>query len=212
MNVHQSEDEQIEALKRWWKENGKFTVLIIIIALVASFGWRFWQQHEQQQAVQASMLYEQVLNAKADADGKVITEATTSLQQQFASSPYAQMASLLAAEQDVVDSQYAQALDQLNWVIHKAGDSAVAALARIRAARLLIYQQQYQAALSMLDNVTDKAFAAAKFAAQGDALAAMGNKHGAKSAYEQALAAMPATEAMYPIVQMKLGSVITIRE
>ena len=35
MADHITEEEQIEALKRWWDENGKQTILAIVLTLVA---------------------------------------------------------------------------------------------------------------------------------------------------------------------------------
>ena len=39
-----TEEEQVEALKSWWKENGKSLIMGVVIAVAAVFGWRGWNQ------------------------------------------------------------------------------------------------------------------------------------------------------------------------
>jgi len=207
VRVHESEQEQIDAVKRWWKENGKFTIFIIILALVVSFGWRFWKQHEMKESIQASVMYEQLLSAMSQKNVSQFDNLANQLQDKHDRTPYAKMAALLQAEQEVKANKYNEALTKLTWVIKEADDKAIVQMARVRAARIFIADKKYQQALTMLDKVDDKAFQPAKLEAKGDALAAMGKKVQAKIAYEQALAAMPKTEAMYPIVQMKLAQV-----
>ena len=41
-----TEEEQIEAIKRWWKKNGSSLLLGIALALAIVFGWQAWQNHQ----------------------------------------------------------------------------------------------------------------------------------------------------------------------
>jgi predicted negative regulator of RcsB-dependent stress response len=47
---HITEEEQIEALKRWWEENGKQTLLGIALIVGGYFGWQAWTDHGVEQA------------------------------------------------------------------------------------------------------------------------------------------------------------------
>jgi predicted negative regulator of RcsB-dependent stress response len=40
VDVYTTEDQQVEALKRWWKENAKSILLGVALGLAAVFGWR----------------------------------------------------------------------------------------------------------------------------------------------------------------------------
>ena len=40
-----TEEEQIEALKRWCAENGMQTVLAVVLVTGGYFGWQFWGTH-----------------------------------------------------------------------------------------------------------------------------------------------------------------------
>ena len=63
MDVYNTEEEQVEAIKKWWNENGKSIIAGIIIGVIAIFGWRSYENHTAMQAKAASILYEQLLVA-----------------------------------------------------------------------------------------------------------------------------------------------------
>ena len=48
METFRTEEEQVEAIKRWWQENGKSTVLGVAIAMAAVFGWRGWNDYQRE--------------------------------------------------------------------------------------------------------------------------------------------------------------------
>jgi len=53
--------EQIDMLKKWWKDYGQSIAIAIMVGLVLSFGWRYWRAHQQQQVEQASSLYQTMM-------------------------------------------------------------------------------------------------------------------------------------------------------
>ena len=44
---YQTEEEQIEALKRWWKENGKSIIAGLVLGIGSIGGYRYWQARLQ---------------------------------------------------------------------------------------------------------------------------------------------------------------------
>ena len=67
MDIYQTEEEQVEALKKWWAENGKSAVFGVVLGLGAIFGWREWQDYETARAMAASELYQElVVAARSD--------------------------------------------------------------------------------------------------------------------------------------------------
>ncbi len=46
MAEHLSEEEQLEALKRWLSENGTSTVVGVVLAISGYLGWGFWQDKQ----------------------------------------------------------------------------------------------------------------------------------------------------------------------
>ena len=63
MEAYRTEEEQLEQLRRWWNDNGRATVVAIIVALAIGFGWQGWKQHSQSQREGASDLYQRMLQA-----------------------------------------------------------------------------------------------------------------------------------------------------
>ena len=42
MEVYDSEREQIEAMKKWWAQNGKAIITGLVLGLAALIGWQQW--------------------------------------------------------------------------------------------------------------------------------------------------------------------------
>lgn len=205
MNVYESDQEQVEALKNWWKKNGKLTVAVVIIAIAVSFGWRYWQQYRIQRSEQASMLYEQMLNAFTTQQTPQAKQVIDTLKQDYKDTPYADIAALFAAKSAVEQNQLNDAMPQLQWVIKNGGSHDLRQLARLRAARILLAQKQPQQTLAMLDKVDDSAYMPAIDLVKGDAYVALGQNNNAKKSYQDVLSKLPATELIQPLVQMKLN-------
>ena len=62
MADHITEEEQIEALKRWWDENGKQVVLAIVLTVGGYFGWQAWTDYVEEKTAAASLVYQEMLD------------------------------------------------------------------------------------------------------------------------------------------------------
>ncbi len=51
---YETEEQQVEALKEWWAENGKAVIAGIVLGAGVIGGWTFWKGHQEKQAVIAS--------------------------------------------------------------------------------------------------------------------------------------------------------------
>ena len=60
MATYETEEEQLEALKKWWKENGRSILLGLLLGVLIIAGWRGWQAYQANRAESASTLYEQM--------------------------------------------------------------------------------------------------------------------------------------------------------
>ena len=61
MDQYRTEEEQVEALRRWWNENGRSILTAIVVALAAGFGWQSWKGYDQGQQEGASDSYQAML-------------------------------------------------------------------------------------------------------------------------------------------------------
>lgn len=201
MDVYETEQEQVEALRRWWQENGKALILGVVIGLGGLFGYRAWQDHRATEAVLAADLHATVLGALERGQTATVVADSTRLRSDYAATPYAALASLAEAKALVDDGDLAAARVALTWVVEHADQEEVAAVARLRLARLLLDQGDAGAAQAQLDALPAGRFPALVAELRGDLLREQGQAEAARAAYREALASGSENRA---VVQMKL--------
>lgn len=213
MSVHLSEEEQIESLKRWWKDYGKTIIIAIVIAVVGYFGYTTWQDQKRQRAENASAVYEQLLklaNAEpgktlSDADKATIAHLAGELKDGNSHSMYAHSAAFFLAKLAVDDNKLDAAVTELKWILSAKPEAATEQLARLRLARVLTAQKAYADALAQLSPEPAAAFTSEYAEARGDILKLQGDLDAARTAYEKALAATdPQQQERFMLLQMKV--------
>ncbi len=194
MEQYRTEEEQVEALRRWWDENGRSTLVAIVLVLAGTFAWQGWQRYDAQRTASASDLYQQMLEAAALAQEGAATAApvsqlATQLRRDFAGTSYAQFAALHQARVAVIAGDLEAAEADLRWVLGKAdGGSETALVAQLRLARVVAAQGNVEQALALLAPEAMGKYQAAAAMARGDVLAGAGRAEEALAAYREAQA------------------------
>jgi predicted negative regulator of RcsB-dependent stress response len=206
---YRSEEEQVEALKRWWEENGRSTIMGVVLALGLGFGWQGWTKSQEQAAANASNLYQQMLEVIAAAEegdqsaepGKQIA---LQLKDSYRGSSYAQFAALHLARLAINSGQPLEAEQELRWAIAMAdaGDD-VYQVAQLRLARVLAAQGKQDEALEMLQGASGN-YAVSYNIARGDIFLSRGNEPEALAAYESAVSSLEAGAPVPQTLQDKL--------
>lgn len=213
MSVHLSEEEQLEVLKRWWKDYGRTVIIAVLVAVVGYFGYTAWQDQKRQKAENASEVYEQMLKlantepgkALTDADKATITHLAGELKDGNSKSMYAHSAAFFLAKLAVESNKLDVAVNELKWILSAKPESATEQLARLRLARVLTAQKAYPDALAQLSPEPAAAFTSEYAEAAGDILKLQGNLDAARTAYEKALAATdPQQQERFMLLQMKV--------
>ncbi|WP_127476197.1 YfgM family protein [Sulfurivermis fontis] len=204
MEVYRTEEEQVEALKEWWRENGRSVVIGVVLALAAVFGWRYWQDTTRSQAEAASALYQQMLTQLDAGEGREVVEIARRIIAEHATSPYAALASLSLAQQAVDQGDLDGAAAHLRWVMDNAKVSEVRLLAQVRLARVLIAQGRADEALQHLATVAGSSYTVLVEETKGDAYLAQGRRAEALQAYQTALAAAADVPAKQQMLRMKV--------
>ena len=205
-----TEEEQVEALKRWWKENGKSLILTIAVSIGGVLSWNAYQDHQVNQAETASVFFQQLINSApaGQLNESQIAEVRYNselLRADFGASTYAQFAALMLARVEVQEGNLTAAAAELQWVLAQQGDPEVNALATIRLAKLLGAQGQYDDALALLVD-GDDAWQLGRLEARGDLLVAQGELDAARVAYEKASLLADASGASNPLLGLKLDN------
>ena len=220
MAEHLSDEEQLENLKRWWKENGLFTIAAVVLCIGGYFGWDNWKANQQQKMETASELYQQMMEVaivepgqKAnDTQHRLVNELATQLKEEFSSSQYARYGALLVAKLAVEKNDLDAAAEQLRWALDDA-DEGLGLVIKLRLAKVEASRDNIDLALSMLNGVDAQTLSSAYAEARGDFYLMKGDKTAAYEAYKQALdLATDIDNRVAPVLELKLNQVTPVSE
>jgi predicted negative regulator of RcsB-dependent stress response len=204
VSEYRTEEEQAEALKKWWRENGKSIVTGVVIGITAIFGWRAYDNHAAQQAEQASTLYEQMLIASRANDTENVSIYANRVIEGYESSSYAVFATLILAKLAAESNDLDLAEAHLRWVLDNNSEAELNHVARLRLARILIAGNKLDVAANTL-NISDTGEFFARYEElRGDIFVKQDKTDEARQAYQKALANTATAEAKQSILQMKL--------
>lgn len=206
MADYATEEEQLEALKRWWRENGRAVILGIAIGVIALAGWRGWEMHVEQRALEASAIYDELLDVAAGGDYPGVSEHAETLRADYPGTSYAVLGALITAGVAVEKERLEAAEEWLRWALDTTDDRNLRALVRARLARVLAERGAGGEALDLLAAEAPSAYTALHAEIRGDLLRARGDHEAAAAAYQQALDASPGP-ADPDLVERKLNQV-----
>ncbi len=199
-----TEQEELEALQKWWKENGRAVVVGLVLGLGGVFGWTAWQSRAEATAERVSIDYQSMVEmAASDDHAEALLRADQIIREQ-PDSEYAALAGLLGAKSAFAIGRTDDANRLLGWVVENASRAELQDVARIRSVRLLLDQGEPDAALAMLAEVGTSAFATIVAELRGDILIGDRQSEAAAKAYQTALASDSMTSATRARLQMKL--------
>ena len=198
------EQEQLEGLKAWWKDNGNWVLGVVLFAVIAVGGWRGWHYYQAKQANEAATFYEQFNEQLATNDVKRINDAATVVMDKYAGTIYAARAALAAAQVNEQSKAIPQAKTQLQWVLDHAAEANLKDVAHLRLASILFDEKNYADALKQLDVTHPAAFDGLYADLKGDVLSAQGKNDEARLAYQQAFDKTDARSTYRQLIQMKL--------
>jgi predicted negative regulator of RcsB-dependent stress response len=206
VNTYATDDEQVEAIKKWWKENGLSVAAGLILGASLLLGWQAWQTYSQQKAETASARYEQVLLAIEKQQAAELQEAAGALLADYSTSPYATLAALALAKQAIDENRFDAAHAHFQWVLDNGKPAHVTHVARLRKAQLFLDQDNIAAAKETLKIPQKADFIAAYAELEGDIAVAEGSTEAAQIAYQTALSYAELNSAHRRLLQMKLDN------
>lgn len=215
MSEMRTEEEQIDAIKSWWKENGRSTVIGVVIAATAVFGWRGWQDFERETAEAASTLYQSLVQQSQVQSGQLLSEErrkstiyiANQLKTDYAGSSYAQYASLWLVKHAVEQGQLEPAKAELEWLLTQKSEAPIAQVARLRLAQIMLASGRAEEGLGRLGAKPEAGFEAAFYEMKGDLLLALDRADQARDAYASGAAAN--SDNARPVIAMKLDDLAT---
>lgn len=202
MSEYVTEEQQVEAIKQWWKENGTSVFTGAVLGLAAVLAFRAWNDWRADRAESASVLYQQVEKALEKEDVTLIQSPSTRLREEHSSSPYVALAALAQGALLANKGELASARGQLEWAILKAPDPYLKGLAQVRLGRLLI--EQTDRALELAEEAAKAGVVVESALLRADVLVVKGDRAGAKSVYQSVLGQISPESALGEEVRLKL--------
>ncbi|WP_081136586.1 MULTISPECIES: tetratricopeptide repeat protein [unclassified Halomonas] len=207
-----SEEEQLDVVKRWWKENGTSLIAGAVLAAAGVFGWNAWQNYQEGQSEAASARYQQLVtitaaNSLEEEQRAAARELISELTDQHGRTLYAELAQLLEARLAVQEGDLTAAKAALERVADSSSRRYVQSLAWLRLARIEIAEGNPEAALALLDQPITDTLAAQQANVRGDAYLALNQPEQAREAWQAALEiAQTQNQPLYG-VQFKLDDI-----
>ncbi|MCB1865832.1 MAG: tetratricopeptide repeat protein [Chromatiales bacterium] len=185
---YETEEEQVEAIKKWWRENGKSLIAGVVLGLLGIYGWNAYQSNEQRKIAEASLTYSQLEEAARTGDDKTVAEYAQALAGDAAEGGYAYFAELMRATLQVQKAGPAAAESALQLALDRAPDAGLSHVARLRLARVKIDLGKLDEAAALLDaGAPAGAFEAEYHRIRGDIAVARGDIQLAATEYRAAL-------------------------
>ena len=201
-----SEKEQLDAMRSWWQENGRYVIGGVVLGVAMLVGWNQWRGGIAQTETAASVLYEDVMSATGDGNLDAASAAATELFADYAATIYASQARLAMARLYMDKGRDQDAADVLRVLVETGGDSEIQLVGRLRLAKVLLYQEKAQEVVDLLQGQGEHAFAARYSEVLGDAYTALGSYAEAEAAYTAALIDDPAVRTVdSALIQLKLN-------
>jgi predicted negative regulator of RcsB-dependent stress response len=202
-----TEEEQIIAIKTWWKRYGVVIIGGVAIGLAAYFAWTMWQTHNENMRAQDSLNYETIVDnlntgKNAAADQQIINDANAQL-----AAPYNILEQMLLSEVEVNQQDLDKAMANLHQALSLSTDPFFRELSSVRLARLYLAQGKAQEALEMvtLKNDKDASKNPDVFVARGDAYVALQDTEKAREAYTTAWQLAPTYSPERQIIALLLA-------
>lgn len=203
MEVYSNDNEQVDALRRFFANNGKALAVGVVIGIAALGGWRYWASHQESSAKAVSAQYQQLTSAM-QADKPQTLEAVSNFANEN-SNTYGALASMDVAKQYVDSSQLDKAATQLQNGLKDTKDANLQAVINLRLARIQLQQNQADAALKTLEGVKGDGWTAIVADIRGEALLSKGDKQGARDAWSKGVES-DASPALKQMMQMKMNN------
>lgn len=204
MEVYTNENDQVDAIKRFFANNGVALVVGLVLGVGAVFGWNYWQSHKTNVLQESAQKFESVSTQLHSGSAQGIEAA-----QKFAAETndvYSAMIGLELAQVAVDKGDLAMAEKSLAGALDKAKTEDMADLINLRLARVQLALGNADAALASIGNIKAKSWQAAAQDVRGDALLQKGDIAGAKAAYTQGLDS-EGSQTLKGLLTLKLNNV-----
>ena len=204
MDIYASDEEKGEAIKQWWRDHALTATIIFVLGVAAIAGGRYWVTYQHTQTEQAAEEYQHLLSLLASDKFAEAEDITQRLLSELAHTPYAVFSAFEMAKQSMQRGDVSSAKIYLDWVMIHAKLAGQVDIARLRLARLLIAEQDYQEALALIEQPHHAVFSSLFTELRGDIYIAQGKVKQAQTAYQNASFSLQESAPRKQLLKFKL--------
>ena len=197
IQVDNTEEEQVEQIKKWWNSNGKQIIAGAVIGLAGIWGWNTYSDYQDKQSLNARGLY---LSYDSDSNNLGAYDKLTT---DFSSSSYSDQAILLMAKYLFDAGSYTPALGVIEPLINNPS-SVISNTAALRAASIHLQLGQHDQALLILEKQSGGGFSGLIYNLMGDIYLDIGNRAEAQKYYSLAIDNITENSNLTQLIQIKL--------
>ncbi|MBV1913380.1 MAG: tetratricopeptide repeat protein [Cycloclasticus sp.] len=194
MDVYQTEEEQVESIKKWWAENSRSIIFGVGLGLIGLFGWQSWQEKTRTHVLEASDTYQSLAQSMKDSKFDAAILLANEIDETYSDTPYAALAGMHKAKAQIETGDRKGAIESLEKVATTADNNSIQHIARVRAFKLRIADGDMTGVIADIDSVIAEEnginpgeFIGQYEALKGDAYRLLGDVEKARHGYIAAL-------------------------
>ncbi|MFT6140410.1 MAG: putative negative regulator of RcsB-dependent stress response [Psychromonas sp.] len=207
---YETEEQQVIAIKSWWKENGNILMIAAVIGLAGLWGWRFYNESVITGQEEASQAYSEMLVNFESQGGEVGLDNIRVFIADNQNNNYGVLASLLLAKEAVQQKDFALAKTQFLQLQSQNEYAPLNAIINLRLARVEGQLGEYEQALNTLTLITEPSFLAKANQVKGSIYLKMGDTEKARNAFQNAVNASEGN--IGPIVQLQFDDLAIVND
>ncbi|TAN50464.1 MAG: tetratricopeptide repeat protein [Methylococcaceae bacterium] len=151
MEMYQTEEQQVEALKRWWQENSTSAITGVVLGTALIMGYNAWREHQQHMSEQASGYYQQMVKAMDAKQTESADRLSERIIQEYGSTAYGAFARLAQAKLKVDAGDAPAARRMLEGLLASSAEDKYKHVARLRLGQVLLESNDAKAALDLVE-------------------------------------------------------------
>ncbi|TWX72558.1 YfgM family protein [Colwellia sp. C1TZA3] len=207
MDINQTEEQQVESIKRFWSDNGNAIIAGLTIGFAGFVGLNYYNDYKLQQELNTSEAYQTMIEVATE-DRAAFAAAGKVFMAEHSASSYTMLTAIALAKEAAEKQDWVKAEAYLSTAIEKSVDDGIKAIAIVRLARVQLQLEQYEQALVTLSLKLPASFDASVEEIKGDIYFKQGKTGLARNAYQAAIDG--ATEGTNPALQMKLDDLAQV--
>lgn len=207
MEIYRTEEQQLDALRQWWKNNHKLVLWTSGIVIAGVLIIKGFQHHEDSDRYIASEKYNVLLKSHEENDLITQKQKADELMNKYGKSSYATLAALIQAKAAVDEKQYDEAVKYLTFAQKQATAQELKSISTVRLARLYLAEQKWDDVEKVLKQAENSGYLTLLEEVKGDYYLFKQDLTKAREAYLAAIESDPTKGEKRPILRMKLEEI-----